>query len=88
MRKNRSTLLRALFLVLFLGAVAAVMAVTIFVKEEVRTSRYQARYLSEISKQLSFKLEPGPSESIRYPEYGPYDHRLGYTLLPDEISRL
>jgi membrane peptidoglycan carboxypeptidase len=58
------------------------------VKEEVQTSKYQARYLSEISKQLSFKLEPGASSTIRYPEYGPYDQRLGYTLMPDAIARL
>lgn len=88
MQKNRSTYISALLLVLFAGAVAAVIAVAIFVKEEVRTSRYQARYLSEISKQLSFKLEPGPSESIRYPEYGPFDLRMGYAMLPDDISRL
>jgi membrane peptidoglycan carboxypeptidase len=58
------------------------------VREEVQTSRYQARYLSAISEQLSFKLASGPSSSIRYPEYGPYDQRLGYTLLPEVIKRL
>ncbi|MDD5580848.1 MAG: transglycosylase domain-containing protein [Methylobacter sp.] len=57
-------------------------------KEEVKTSKYQAHYLSAISKQLSFKLNSGPSSSIRYPEYGPYDQRLGYALLPDMITRL
>jgi len=58
------------------------------VREEVQTSKYQARYLSAISEQLSFKLASGPSSSIRYPEYGPYDERLGYTLLPGVIKRL
>jgi len=58
------------------------------IKEEIRTSKYQSHYISTISKQLSYKLDPGPSSSIRYPEYGPYDQRLGYTLLPDAISRL
>ncbi|MBE0436164.1 MAG: transglycosylase domain-containing protein, partial [Methylomicrobium sp.] len=60
----------------------------ILVKEEIETSRYQAQYLSEITKQLSFKLEPGSSSSIRFPSQGPYDRRLGYTSLPDMISRL
>jgi membrane peptidoglycan carboxypeptidase len=59
-----------------------------FVQQEIKTSKYQARYLSEISQQLSYKLESGPSQSIRYPEAGPYDQRLGYTLLPNEITRL
>ncbi|MGZ8163737.1 MAG: transglycosylase domain-containing protein [Methylobacter sp.] len=57
-------------------------------REEVKTSKYQSRYLSTISKQLSFKLNSGPSSSIRYPEYGPYDQRLGYVMLPDAIARL
>ncbi|MDD1610330.1 MAG: carboxypeptidase, partial [Methylococcaceae bacterium] len=64
------------------------IAIAKFVREEVKTSKYQARYLSEISQQLSYKVESGPSTSIRYPEAGPYDQRLGYTLLPDEITRL
>lgn len=64
------------------------IAIAKFVRDEVKTSKYQARYLSEISQQLSYKLESGPSTSIRYPEVGPYDQRLGYTLLPSEIDRL
>ena len=64
------------------------LVVTKLVRDEVKTSKYQARYLSSISEQLSFKLVSGPSTSIRYPEYGPYDERLGYTLLPDVIERL
>jgi membrane peptidoglycan carboxypeptidase len=67
--------------------IAGVIAFTL-IHEEIRTSKYQAKYISEISKQLSYKLDPGPSSSIRYPEYGPYDQRLGYTLLPAAITRL
>ncbi len=58
------------------------------VRDEVKTSKYQARYLSAINKQLGFKLKSGASSTIRFPEHGPYDQRLGYTLLPDEIARL
>jgi membrane peptidoglycan carboxypeptidase len=54
----------------------------------VQTSKYQARYLSAINKQLGFNLKSGASSSIRFPDHGPYDQRLGYTLLPDEIARL
>ncbi|MGZ8930528.1 MAG: transglycosylase domain-containing protein [Methylosarcina sp.] len=77
-----------LLLGLATGLIVLAIVLTVFIKEEVHTSTYQSRYLSEISKQLSFKLEPGESTSIRYPEYGPYDQRLGYTLLPDAINRL
>jgi membrane peptidoglycan carboxypeptidase len=64
------------------------IAVVRLVGEEVKTSKYQSRYLSEISQQLSYKLELGASNSIRYPAAGPYDQRLGYTQLPDQINRL
>lgn len=77
-------------LVVYLVAMLVVIIITIaqVVREEVKTSKYQSRYLSEISQQLSYKLESGPSNAIRYPETGPYDQRLGYTLLPNEINRL
>ncbi|MCX7097469.1 MAG: transglycosylase domain-containing protein [Methylococcales bacterium] len=78
------------FLLVYNVVVLLVIGFVIFklVRDEVQTSKYQARYLSAISEQLSFKLAPGPSSSIRYPEYGPYDERLGYTLLPEVIKRL
>ncbi len=78
------------FLAVYIVALLLIIGFVIakLVREEVQTSKYQARYLSAISEQLSFKLAPGPSTSIRYPEYGPYDERLGYTLLPEVIKRL
>ncbi|MDP3009355.1 MAG: transglycosylase domain-containing protein, partial [Methylococcales bacterium] len=78
--------LLAVYIVVMLIIIGVVIGK--LVRDEVQTSKYQARYLSEISKQLSYKLESGPSTSIRYPEAGPYDQRLGYTLLPEEINRL
>jgi membrane peptidoglycan carboxypeptidase len=78
------------FLAVYIVTVLLVIGFVIawLVREEVQTSKYQAHYLSAISEQLSFKLASGPSSSIRYPEYGPYDQRLGYTLLPEVITRL
>jgi len=88
MLKNRQIIIR--LLTLYIGVVLAGITVALWfiVKEEVQTSKYQARYLSAISKQLNFKLESGASSSIRYPKDGPYDQRLGYTLLPEVIPRL
>jgi len=87
--QTRSQVIHRL-LAVYIVAVLLVIGFVIvkLVQEEVKTSKYQARYLSAISEQLSFKLAPGPSTSIRYPEYGPYDQRLGYTILPDVIKRL
>jgi membrane peptidoglycan carboxypeptidase len=55
---------------------------------EYRTSTLQARYLSRIAKELTFRVEPGRSDAIRYPGPGPYDQRLGYTQLPDLVDKL
>ena len=54
------------------------------VQVEIETSRLQARYLSELTRDVGFSVEPGPSHTIRFPpaDKGPYDSRLGYALLP------
>jgi hypothetical protein len=49
---------------------------------EVRTSTFQARYFSSVASELGYAVEPGPSSSIRFPEEGPFDQRLGYTEIP------
>jgi membrane peptidoglycan carboxypeptidase len=85
---HKRTLSRLLLLYILGGCAVIGIAVTTLVKKEVQTSKYQARYLSAISKQLSSELKPGHSSAIRYPDHGPYDQRLGYTLLSDEIGRL
>ncbi|MGZ5576507.1 MAG: transglycosylase domain-containing protein [Methylobacter sp.] len=88
MKMHKQALSRLLLLYILGGCAVIGIAVTTLVKKEVQTSKYQARYLSAISKQLSSELKPGHSSSIRYPDHGPYDQRLGYTLLSDEIERL
>jgi membrane peptidoglycan carboxypeptidase len=85
---HKRVLSRLLLLYILAGCVIVGITVASLVKKEVRTSKYQSRYLSEISKQLSSELKPGHSLAIRYPDHGPYDQRLGYTLLPSEIARL
>jgi len=74
-------------LVLAVMALAGVLAH--FVAIEMQTSRLQARYFASIGRQISFSVEPGPSNSIRFPtSHGPYDIRLGYGRLPDFEARL
>ena len=55
---------------------------------EIQTSRLQSLIFSRVTKELSFKMEPGPSDTIRFPLAGPYDQRLGYARLPDFIDLL
>jgi hypothetical protein len=55
---------------------------------EIETSRLQARYLSELTRDVDFTLADGASPNIRFPANGPYDERLGYALLPSFQQRL
>ncbi|TAN66126.1 MAG: carboxypeptidase [Methylobacter sp.] len=88
MKIHKRVLSRLLLLYILAGCAVIGITVTTLARKEVQTSKYQARYLSAISKQLSSELKPGRSSAIRYPDHGPYDQRLGYTLLSDEIVRL
>jgi len=72
-----------------LGVLLAIAGVSIyFISEEMQSSRLQAHYLAQIAKELSFKVEPGPSQAIRFPHSGPYDERLGYSQIPEFTKRL
>ena len=55
---------------------------------ELRGSHLQARYFSGLARDMTFSVEPGPSQSIRFPHTGPYDHRLGYADLSTFVQRL
>ena len=65
-----------------------VYIVVSLVGNEVRTSQWQARYMSRLGKSLTYSIEAGPSDSIRYPHSGPYDERLGYERLGEFGDRL
>lgn len=68
----------------------AVALIARLVQIEIETSRLQARYLSELTRDVAFSVTDGPSHSIRFPQAdkGPYDARLGYALLPAIQQRL
>jgi membrane peptidoglycan carboxypeptidase len=68
--------------------VAAVSLAAFVLVYEAQSSRLQAAALGKLTSQLWFGIEPGPSESIRFPQAGPYDERLGYRQLPDMVKRL
>lgn len=68
--------------------VAVVLGIAHVVADELRSSRRQAAWLSDLARSLTFELQPGPSPSIRFPGAGPFDQRLGYHQLPDLIERL
>ncbi len=55
---------------------------------EVRTSYWQARWITPYSQAMQFALEEGPQYLVAYPTEGPFDHRLGYVRLPADLERL
>ncbi|WP_425325544.1 hypothetical protein [Paraburkholderia sacchari] len=68
---------------------AAIALIVRIVQIEIDTSRLQAHYLSELTRDIGFAVEPGPSPGIRFPTTnGPYDVRLGYAELPAFTDRL
>ena len=73
----------------FVGMAALVGLAAYFVSLEMQTSRLQARYFANLGRQVSFSVQPGPSDEIRFPSPGgPYDWRLGYARMPDFEARL
>ncbi|SDL69241.1 Membrane carboxypeptidase (penicillin-binding protein) [Franzmannia pantelleriensis] len=72
---------------LILLALMSISLVTLLVAEA-RTSHFQAQELSRYAGTLTYTLSPGPSERIVFPQYGPFDIRLGYTRLPQFEARL
>jgi membrane peptidoglycan carboxypeptidase len=55
---------------------------------EFQASRLQARYFSGLARDMKYRVEAGPSTSIRFPQPGPYDQRLGYSEMPEFMKRL
>src|SRR5712664_2117096 len=49
---------------------------------EMRSSHLQAWFFTRLDRNLKFALRSGPSDSVRFPQGGPYDERLGYAGLP------
>ncbi|WP_080890632.1 transglycosylase domain-containing protein [Stutzerimonas stutzeri] len=55
---------------------------------EMHTSKLQALWLSRYAENLDYRVEPGASTNIHFPDAGPFDRRLGYSALPVFIERL
>ncbi|WP_200823084.1 transglycosylase domain-containing protein, partial [Caballeronia catudaia] len=55
---------------------------------ELQTSQRQARYLSELGREIGFSVDEGASPNALHAAAGPYDVRLGYASLPSFEERL
>ena len=81
-RKRRWKLWLVLCLLLLVALLAAWAVL------ETRTSRLQARIFADMASELTYRMENGPSNAIRFPAASPYDTRLGYAGLPRYLERL
>lgn len=55
---------------------------------ELQTWWLQSTLLTVVARRITYAIEPGPSQAIRFPMEGPYDRRLGYVGLGDVVRRL
>ena len=83
--KPRPRYIRRLF---WLIVLMVVIALGFAAAKEIRTSALQARQLSRLAHDLTYRLEPGPSQAMVYPGAGPFDRRLGYSDLGTFLPRL
>jgi membrane peptidoglycan carboxypeptidase len=74
------------YVLLFLGVILTVCCAAGYY--EVQTSTLQARYLSAFAAKLDFHAANGASDSIVFPQKGPYDLRLGYVKIPVMLKKL
>ncbi|MEQ6290254.1 transglycosylase domain-containing protein [Vogesella sp. GCM10023246] len=83
--KPRSYIRRSIYLLLLL-----LLGLLIYLLlDELKTSRLQAHYFSQIAHDARFETKPGTSKAIRFPSNnGPYDLRLGYAGMPRFLQRL
>src|SRR5260370_219414 len=54
---------------------------------EVRTSWLESHTFAAIATRVAYRVRSGPSSSISFPRAGPYDERLGYSRIPDFVTR-
>ncbi|MES2356097.1 MAG: transglycosylase domain-containing protein [Pseudomonadota bacterium] len=74
---------------LLLGILLGLICVASYlIYDEMQSSKLQARYLTKLGTELKFKVEPGASQAIHFPQSGPSDERLGYSQIPEFTKRL
>jgi membrane peptidoglycan carboxypeptidase len=88
-KKTRRTLFSwFLVLAIVIGVTSVIVICTVLLREEVKSSRYQAQVLSDVVKSIKSNTVRRSSSRIRFPKEGPYDNRLGYTHLSEIVKRL
>jgi membrane peptidoglycan carboxypeptidase len=82
---KRRSRVKPVLLVLLLAAMAGG---SVWAVQETRSSTLQAKFFADLVKKVSYRMDKGPSDAIRFPHDSPYDERLGYANLPDYLGKL
>ncbi len=77
-----------LWLVPFLLALGLLIVVAVIIRDEMRTSKIQAEWLTWYDTHITFEPEAGANNNIRFPAFGPYNQRLGYSYMPYFLKAL
>src|ERR1700721_2452314 len=82
-REQRRRLLYGAIRVLYwLGWASALVLLGWGLATEARTSYLQSRFFTWLDHDIKYWVAPNASQSIRFPQSGPNDERLGYAELP------
>ena len=88
MRGRRASFFRWFKIGLTSFVLILLVVIGLLVVQEMRTSHFQARFFAGLASKASYTLGAGPSPSVRFPQEGPYDERLGYAELPVFLDKL
>ena len=66
----------------------AILLISVAAAAELRTAYLQSLYFSRWAGELTYSVQPGANDNVRFPVGGPQDHRLGYAKLPSFINSL
>jgi membrane peptidoglycan carboxypeptidase len=70
------------------GKIVGAILLSALVVAEIKTSWVQSRILAALAKGLTYTVRPGPNPSLRFPQSGPYNEKLGYTRIPVFVRHL
>ena len=71
-----------------LASCAALLLISVAAVAELRTAFFQSLYFSRKAGELTFSVQPGANDGVRFPVGGPQDQRLGYAKLPAFVDSL
>jgi membrane peptidoglycan carboxypeptidase len=70
------------------GLLAMAILLAGLILREFYTSQIQSLYFASVAEKLKFAVERGPSDKVVFPDNGPFDQRLGYSLIPSITERV